>query len=166
MHELSRQIAESSQRQGAILLQSKATLDANCLRDACTAILMTANQLLERSQGLTTSSKLQHSNQVTAHPAKAFPYGVDHNLSGSACMENSFQETSILPSSSTQHSEVDTPSMDFSNWVDSGKKALRLSDGTDGCYDILNPPQSSVCHAFDMGVWSALDNDKWPCFPG
>jgi hypothetical protein len=147
-------------------LPSTPSLDARHLTEACTALLFIANQLLKRIQGSTTSSDLQHSIPIAFDQLDPSAYDFDLEFSASDDVEGSNGESSANSSPSTWHNEADTLLLDFGDWIDSGLDASWQSDGGDGSHCSVGSSQDPVQYSFDMGVWSAMDNDKWPCFPG
>ena len=148
------------------LSQNAPTLDARLLREACAALLSTANRLLDRTHGLPASSELGFSDQMAVYRPESITDDFDRELPVRFGPENSSEETSTPSSSSTWCNELETLPLDFSDWIDGDLDVSWQSDGGDGSHRDLGLSQDSADCLFDMEGWSVQDNDKWPCFPG
>jgi hypothetical protein len=134
--------------------------------EACAALLATANQLLRRTQRATMSSDLRQSSQIAFDQQDLSAFDFDLDFSASDYVKDSNGDSSTHSSPSPWRDETDTLLLDFGDWIDSDWNALWQPDGGDGSHDGVGSLQTPVQYSFDMGVWSAMDNDKWPCFPG
>lgn len=113
------------------------------------------------------SSDLRHLNQIAFHQPNSSVYDLDQAFPASAYVEDSNEESPTPSGTSTWHNEVDLSLLDFGDWIHSTDVNGSLLSGTgDGSHRSLGLSQDSVRYSFDMDVWSAIDNDKWPCFPG
>jgi hypothetical protein len=151
------------------LSQPTPTLDADLVREACAALLSTANRLLDRTHGAGISSELGSPNDTAVRQPESVTYDFDRELSASFGLEDSHEETSTPSGSSTWHNESHALSLDFGDWIDSDLGVSWQSEGRDESYNShcdFGLSQDSVHCSFDTGSWSVQDNDKWPCFPG
>jgi hypothetical protein len=109
---------------------------------------------------------LRHPNQIAFDQPDPFAYDFDLALPPSDYVEDAVRVSSTNSSPSTWRNEVDTLLLDFGDWIDSDLDASWQSDCGDGSHCSDGSSRDPVLYSFDMGVWSAMDNDKWPCFPG
>ena len=157
--DLQQQLAKSSFYQQTALSRSS-ILDAACLKQACAAILLSAKQLLEQSQGLVVDSDFGIMGQAVPYWEGLF--ACDLNGESSAGVH---QEDSLTPDGSlTWLGEADTLTIDFDGWLDNDT-AWQRGDIEGSLYS-SGPSRAFDRCSFNTEVWSALDNDKWPCFPG
>jgi hypothetical protein len=155
-------IAEILEHQHFTLSQSPSDLDAEHLRNACTALLLAAKQLLAKTQQLTAIEHRDNCRTIPVNVRGSFldadedsPPTINYEISS---------ETHSTPTDCTTCSDVvDTQSLNLDWW--SGCSLWQPNDdagdgyafgSTSGCAGLL----------YGGADWLALQADDWPCFPG
>lgn len=161
-----RQLVETSNSPELSLPQAVPPLDARCLREACAAIIMSANQLLEQSQRLTTNTDVRNAAQNASDPQDPFFWNSDWESATSVYRQDSDRESLTPPSTSTWYNEAEPLPTDVSDWAVCDLDLSWRSDDRERSHRGRGAADDCVNYRFDMKVWSALENDKWPCFPG
>jgi hypothetical protein len=113
------------------------------------------------------SSDPRQPNRIAFDQPDPSVYEFGRKFPASNHVEDTNGGSSTYSSPSTLLNEADTILLDFGDWIDSDLNASWQSDGGDGAHHSFGSSQDDLAHySFDMEVWSVMDNDKWPCFPG
>ena len=132
--------------------------DAEDLRDACTALLLAAKQLLEKTQEF-AASKQREDSISTPFGVPTFVYDVEQESS-----PNMSQASSTPADCTTMwHDGADMLSLDFARW--SGCDLRHPEDDADAQYP-LDSTSGDAGQLHENVGWPELQADEWPCFPG
>ncbi|KAM0716053.1 hypothetical protein Q7P37_008567 [Cladosporium fusiforme] len=152
------------------------------LRAASLNLLEAAKQLLQRTQALTDSrrEKSMNSWDFVATRSKNDPISVERDPTDSAeetvwteTLEDQFSNSSSTPPESmTWYDDlglfpIEPLGRNGGQWNDSDVENSRLTISGDTNIFLRqepNPAQEDI--VFNEEIWSQLQHDEWPCFPG
>ena len=136
--------------------------DAEDLRDACTALLLAAKQLLEKTQEFATSKQREDSISTPVGVPPSV-YDVAQGLSPNSL--GSLSQASSTPTDcmTMWHDGADMLSLDCARW--SGCDLRHPEDDADAQY-ALDSTSGDAGQLHECVGWPELQADEWPCFPG